>query len=107
MLVPQSLPVPELPPGAMLVHFATAFDAAISLRATDDAAVLVTDGLDAEDLDSLAAAISGRRGPCIEVRSKGWDGVTGSPVSAVCRGVISGFGVDGIRRAVELLALPT
>ena len=87
----------------MLVHFATAFDAAVSLRATDAPAVLVTDGLDAEDLNSLAAAIKERRGSCIEVRSAVWDGVTGSPVAAVCRGVISGFGSDGLRRAFELL----
>ena len=104
VLVPRSLPAPELPGSAMLVHFSTAFDAVVSLRATDVPAVIVTDGLDAEDLDSLAAAIRERSGECIEVRSQGWDGETQSPVASACRGVISGFGADGIRRAVELLS---
>ena len=45
VLVPRSLPAPELPGSAMLVHFATAFDAVVSLRATDAPAVIVTDGL--------------------------------------------------------------
>ena len=92
-----------MPAGAMMVPFHTAFDAAVSLRATPAPAVLVTDHLDAEDLDSLAAAIRERQGEVIEVRLSGWDGETHSPVSAVCRGVISGFGADGIVRAVELL----
>ena len=104
VLVPRTLPAPSLPGGAMLVHFHTAFDAAISLRATDAPAILVTDGLDAEDLDSLAAAIRERTGTCIEVRMAGWDGETQSPVSGACRGVISGFGPAGITRAVELLS---
>jgi len=88
----------------MLVHFHTAFDAAVALRASDAPAVLVTDSLDPEDLDSLAAAVRERQGPSIEVRFAGWDGVTQSPVSGVCRGVISGFGADGIRRAAEFLS---
>ncbi len=92
-----------MPEGAMMVPFHTAFDAAISLRATPAPAVLITDHLDDEDLDSLAAAIRERGGPVVEVRLSGWDGETHSPVSAVCRGVTSGFGADGIVRAVELL----
>jgi hypothetical protein len=92
-----------MPEGAMMVPFHTAFDAAISLRATPAPAVLVTDHLDDEDLDSLAAAIKERTGQVIEVRLSAWDGETHSPVSAVCRGVISGFGADGIVRAVDLL----
>lgn len=104
VLIPRTVPAPELPPGAMLVHFHTAFDAVISLRATEAPAVLVTDGLDAEDLDSLATAIRSRRpGSCVEVRMTKWDGEWQSPVSGVCRGVISGFGSNGIRRAVEWL----
>ena len=104
VLVPRTLPAPPLPGGAMLVHFHTAFDAVVSLRATDAPAILVTDGLDAEDLDSLAAAIRERTGACIEVRMSGWDGTTQSPVSGACRGVISGFGAAGIVRAAELLS---
>ena len=88
----------------MLVPYQTAFDAAVALRASDAPAVLVTDGLDAEDLDTLAAALRERRGECIEVRMGPWDGETHSPVSGACRGVISGFGADGVRRAAEYLA---
>lgn len=88
----------------MLVHFHTAVDAVISLRASDAPAVVVTDGLDAEDLDSLTNAIRERGAPCIEVRMVRWDGETQSPVSGACRGVVSGFGMDGVGRAVELLA---
>ena len=89
--------------GVLFLPFHTAFDAAVALKASDAPAVLVTDGLDLEDLDSLAAAIRERSAPCIEVRSSRWDGETPSPISAACRGVISGFGADGIRRAAELL----
>jgi hypothetical protein len=88
----------------MFVPFQTAFDAVVALKASDAPAVLVTDGLDQEDLDSLASVIRERGGPCIEVRSARWDGETQSPVSAACRGVISGFGANGVRRAAELLA---
>ncbi len=95
---------PPLPEGAMFVPYQTAFDAAVALRASDAPAVLVTDGLDAEDLDTLAAALKERQGQCIEVRFGAWDGETHSPVSGVCRGVISGFGADGVRRAAEYLA---
>jgi len=103
VLIPRAAGTMTLPQGVMYVPFHTAFDAAVALRASDAPAVLVTDGLDAEDLDTLAAALKGRGGPCVEVRLSGWDGETHSPVSAVCRGVISGFGADGVLRAVEFL----
>ena len=103
VLVPREFPVSGLPEGAMFVPFQAAFDAVVALKASDAPAVLVTDGLDPEDLDSLAAIIRERTGPCIEVRSERWDGETQSPVSAACRGVISGFGANAVRRAAELL----
>lgn len=89
---------------ALFVPFQTAFDAAIALRASDAPAVLVTDSLDAEDLDTLAVAIRERSGQCLEVRLGPWDGETHSPVSGLCRGVISGFGQDGVIRALEYLS---
>jgi hypothetical protein len=104
VLVPRGFAVTGLPEGVMFVPFQTAFDAVVALKASDAPAVLVTDGLDQEDLDSLASVIRERGGPCIEVRSARWDGETQSPVSAACRGVISGFGANGVRRAAELLA---
>jgi 3-dehydroquinate dehydratase len=106
VLVPRSVAAPQLPEGALLVPFQTCVDAVVSLRATSAPCVLVTDGLDTEDLDTLAAALRDRAAPCVEVRSAAWDGETHSPVSGVCRGVISGFGPNGIRRAVELLSGP-
>ncbi|MEO8539012.1 MAG: hypothetical protein ABI577_04665 [bacterium] len=104
VLIPRGVTPPLLPEGAMFVPFQTAFDAVISLRASDAPAVLVTDGLDAEDLDSLAAALRERSGPCVEVRLAAWDGETHSAVSGVCRGVISGFGQNGIKRAIDYLS---
>lgn len=104
VLVPRNIPAPTLPAEAMLVHFHTAVDAIISLRASEAPAVVVTDGLDSEDLDSLANAIRDRTSACIEVRMVRWDGETQSPVSGVCRGVISGFGMAGVVRAVGVLA---
>lgn len=104
VLVPRSATVGALPESTMFVHFQTAFDAAIALKATNAPAVLVTDGLDAEDLDMLATALRDRTGTCVEVRFGAWDGEEHSPVSGVCRGVISGFGQQGVIRAIELLA---
>lgn len=104
VLVPRSVAVGRLADSTMFVHFQTAFDAAIALKATNAPAVLVTDGLDPEDLDMLAAALHDRPGTCVEVRLGPWDGESHSPVSGACRGVISGFGQHGINRAIELLA---
>ena len=104
VLIPRHVPAPSMPETVMFVPYQTAFDAAISLRATDAPAVLVTDGLDPEDLDTLAAALRERSGQCIEVRLGPWDGETHSPVSGACRGVISGFGQHGITRAIEYLS---
>ncbi len=58
----------------------------------------------AEGADGMGAAIRERTAPCIEVRLASWDGESHSPISAACRGVISGFGVGGLARAAELLA---
>lgn len=92
-----------LPAGSSLVPFETIVDAVVSLKATTFPAVVCTDGIAPEDLPSLAAAIAAHPAPCIEVRAGAWDGESGSPVAAACRGVISGFGVDGLRRAADLL----
>jgi len=106
VLVPRSLAAPALPESAALVHFHTVVDAVVALRASEAPAILVTDGLDPEDLDSLAAVLRGRAAPCLEVRLAAWDGETHSPVSGVSRGVLSGFGEAGIRRGIEFLAGP-
>lgn len=67
-------------------------------------AVLVSDGLAAGTESVVAAAIRLRGQPVIEVRAGRWDGVSPSPLSAACRGVISGFGVAGVTAAAHLLA---
>lgn len=67
-----------------------------------EGAIIVSDGIAVEELDTVAAAVRGWTGTCIEVRGAAWDGTTFSPLSAACRGVISGFGDDGLRRALEL-----
>ena len=73
------------------------------LRSDFDAAVLMTDAIPPADADAVARAVRRAARPVIEVRGKRWDGIEPSPISAACRGVISGFGVDGIAAAVRLL----
>lgn len=104
VLLHRDQPAGGLPPGALLVPFVTVVDAVVALKATTVPAVICTGGLAPEDLEPLAAAVAAHPAPCIEVRNDAWDGESHSPVAAACRGVISGFGVAGIRRAVELLA---
>ena len=104
VLAQRDIPLAGLPESVMYVPFATAFDAAISLKATDAPAVIVSDGMDIEDLEALAIVVRERPGQCIEVRFERWDGESPSPLSAACRGVISGFGPNGVRQAVAVLS---
>lgn len=103
VLVHRDLHPGLLPTGSVLVPYETVVDAVVALKATALPAVVCTDGLAPEDLPSLAAAIAAHPASCIEVRAAAWDGESGSPVAAACRGVVSGFGAHGIRRAAELL----
>ena len=89
-------------PGAVLLTYETAVDLVVSLRATSNPAVIWSDGLDQDALEAVAAAVRDRQGECIEVRSQGWDGETFSPLSAACRGVISGFGDRGLAAAATI-----
>jgi 3-dehydroquinate dehydratase len=84
----------------VLVPYAAPLDLVVSLRAIAGPAVIVSDGLDAEATEAVAAAVRDHSSPCIEVRSARWDGESFSPLSAACRGVISGFGVAGVAAAV-------
>lgn len=93
----------SLPAGSVLVPFETVVDAVVALKATTLPAVVCTDGLAPEDLPSLAAAIAAHPASCVEVRAAAWDGESGSPVAAACRGVVSGFGARSLCRAAELL----
>lgn len=103
VLVHRSIRPGPLPAGSSLVPYETVVDAVVALKATTFPAVVCTDGLAPEDLPSLAAAISAHPAPCVEVRAAAWDGESSSPVAAACRGVVSGFGAHGLRRAAELL----
>ncbi len=88
--------------GTVLLTYGNAVDLIISLRATANPAVIWSDGLEDDSLEAVAAAVRDHAGACIEVRSEGWDGERFSPLSAACRGVISGFGERGLAAAVRL-----
>jgi len=74
-----------------------------AVLASHEAAVVVSDGFDANQVINLASAVVSVGKPVIEVRAARWDGETPSPLSAACRGVISGFGDAGVVAAVRLL----
>lgn len=96
--------VTGLPAGAMTVAYETVGDAVTALGAAAVPAVLWSDGLPADGLELVAQAVRGRSGAVVEVRGEPWDGETFSPLSAACRGVISGFGAAGVAEALRLLA---
>ncbi len=100
---------PNLPhiDGAVLVPFTSTLDVVVSLRASPLPAVICTDTIPPDESESLVTAIRERAGPSIEVRLAGWDGESHSPISAACRGVVSGFGTAGVVRAANLLASDT
>ena len=90
--------------GARLVEASSSAALATALAAPGwDAAVLVSEGLVPADLAALAAAVTAAGRPVIEVPFARWDGESYSPLSAACRGVISGFGAAGIAAALEVL----
>ena len=72
------------------------------LSGADHAFVLCSDGLADKDALGLAALIRELGRTVIEVRGEPWDGASPSPLSAACRGVISGFGLAGVRAAAAL-----
>jgi len=103
VLVPAGFDPGSLPPGATVHTYDGVSTAVAALRATDAPAVICSDALSGDDLALVAAAVGHRAGQCIEVRSTRWDGEAHSPLAAACRGVISGFGAAGVRRAAALL----
>lgn len=90
-------------PATTLVPVTSTLDVVVSLKASPLPAVICTDTIAGEEAESVAAAIRERAAPCVEVRLAGWDGESHSPVSAVCKGVISGFGPAGVLRAAQYL----
>ena len=94
-------------PEGMAVEGATVYTTLAGVLAAlrgDGPVALCSDGFRPAWLEPVAAAIRARAAPVIEVRLQRWDGVTQSPVSAACRGVISGFGARGVDAAVSVLA---
>lgn len=88
--------------GAALRLYHTASEAAAALQAPGwDAAVLLSDAIPPAEEPALATAVRAAGRPVIEVRRERWDGETWSPLTAVCRGVISGFGLAGVAAAVR------
>lgn len=104
VLVPAAAGAAPHPPGARLAAFATPAEAAAILAADPSPAVILTDTLDAAAQETIAGALRAHPRPCIEVRSARWDGVSPSPLSAACRGVISGFGMNALAAAAALVA---
>jgi hypothetical protein len=96
--------VPAIPEGCGLVTPGSAGDVVESLRGHAAGAVLVSDGLPASWLPLVEAAVRGARFPVIEVTSVGWDGITHSPLTSACRGVVAGFPLaPALREAVGAL----
>ncbi len=92
--------LPEPWDGVTVVRYGSAEEAEAGLAGDAEGYVILSDGLAASELARVAHAVAAVRGACIEVRSDRWDGSTPSPLSAACRGVISGFGVGGVVEAV-------
>ena len=89
--------------GGQVRHYRDAAEVREVLSGADHAFVLCGDGLAEKDALGLAALIRELGRTAIEVRGEPWDGVSASPLSAACRGVISGFGLAGVRAAAALL----
>ena len=90
-------------PGVANIICKSAGEIVNAIASADAAVVLVSDLVAPAGLARVAEAVTRFNRPVIEVRSVAWDGVTNSPLSAACRGVISGFGADGVLAAVRLL----
>lgn len=105
VLAPAAAAVPpEARRTLRIARYRDARDLAAALEGAFAAAVLWSDGLDAEGLVAAAEAVQACGRPVVEVQARRWDGFTHSPLSAACRGVISGFGFAGVVAAERLLA---
>ncbi|MBI2766223.1 MAG: hypothetical protein HYX53_09960 [Chloroflexi bacterium] len=92
--------------GARVREYAAAAEVIAEIESGFAGAVLLSDGIAGTDLEAVAAAVRRARKPVIEVRNHGWDGMMPSPLSAACRGVISGFGPAGVQAALAVLLQP-
>jgi 3-dehydroquinate dehydratase len=90
--------------GAAIAPYRSAEEVIAALRGDFTGAVLLSDALADDELAAVANAVRTSGRPVIEVRSASWDGVTHSPLSAACRGIVAGFGLAGVREALRALA---
>lgn len=104
ILVPAAVGAVPTLAGGRIAAFATPAEATAILAADPSPAVILTDTLDDAAQETIAGALRAHPRPCIEVRSARWDGVSPSPLSAACRGVISGFGTNALATAAALVA---
>lgn len=103
VVAPAALELPASE-GVRVLRYTNSHEAAAALRARTVPAVFVSDGLRESELEEVAQAVqSGPAAAVIEVRAQRWDGRSWSPVSAACRGVISGFGPRGVEAALRAL----
>ncbi len=65
--------------------------------------VLLCDGLPGDHLDAVIEAVRVCHVPVVEVRGAHWDGFSRLELAAACKGMVSGFGVEGVWAAAEAL----
>ncbi len=101
VILPAGVTPPPLREGVEVRACATSGEVAAALRQAGGDLVLCVDGL--PDAEVIAGAVRTAEATVILVEQGAWDGETHSPVSAVCAGVVAGFGVAGVAAAVALL----
>jgi len=101
VILPPDAAPPPLPEGVDVQVCATPAEVVAALGAATGDVVLCVDGIGGEA--EIAEAVAAVGGVVIQVEQEAWDGQSHSPLSAACRGVITGFGIAGVSAAVALL----
>jgi hypothetical protein len=104
-IIPESLVDEDaaVPAGCTLVPWLGPDDIVRALFSDFDAAVLMSDGLGESGVHAVLQAVQECGKPVVEVRGEQWDGFAPMPLAAVCKGVVTGFGVEGAWAAAEAL----
>lgn len=105
VLVPTTVDI-ALPAGSELQEYRDTNDLVtrLGMLPIGTRVVLFHENLAVEEQERIAGTIRHHELDVVEVRGSGWDGFAPAPLSAACRGVISGFGAAGIGHAVTALA---
>lgn len=104
--VPQDAALPGLTASDIsVIHYESSSELERLLAGSNDgsAAVILSTGFDINEQETIAAAVRSSGARVLEVREERWDGFSASPLSAACRGVIAGFGANGISAAIAAL----